>query len=289
MTIEALKKRLKTTEDLRSIVSTMKALSSVSILQYEQANNSLKKYRDNLVDAFQALVLSQGMPEISKDKSAPKYLFILVGSDTGLVGKFNQEIMEKSIFWLKKHNINPAEVSFITIGKRITAIAEQKKVKIFAKYASANSAKTINSMAETLIIKIEEATRKMHSNHIFIWYHKRNKAAPVSLEHQKLIPFNYEKMKAVQKKPWPTNNLVQTDLKKEVFFTELVYQILGISLISFLNYSLAAEHFIRMTNMQAAEKNIDENLAQMNLEYQQQRQEQITGELIDIVAGYQAM
>ena len=38
MTIEALQKRIKTTEDLRSIVSTMKALSSVSILQYEQAN-----------------------------------------------------------------------------------------------------------------------------------------------------------------------------------------------------------------------------------------------------------
>jgi F-type H+-transporting ATPase subunit gamma len=44
-----------------------------------------------------------------------------------------------------------------------------------------------------------------------------------------------------------------------------------------------------MTNMQAAEKNIDEKLAEMNLLFQQQRQEEITGELIDIVAGYQAM
>lgn len=289
MTIETLKKRLKTTEDLRSIVSTMKALSSVSILQYEQANNSLKKYRDNLVDAFQALVLSQGLPEISKEKSSPKYLFILIGSDSGLVGKFNQEILLQIEQWLRRHKINISDVWFITVGKRITALAEQKKLKIFAKYASANSAKIINSIAETLIIKIEEATQKKRLNNVIIWYHKRVKSAPVSLEHQKLIPFNYEKMKAVKKKPWPTNNLVQTDLKKEVFFRELIYQILGISLISFLNYSLASEHFIRMTNMQAAEKNIDENLEEMNLEFQQQRQEQITGELIDIIAGYQAM
>ena len=41
--------------------------------------------------------------------------------------------------------------------------------------------------------------------------------------------------------------------------------------------------------VQAAEKNIDEKLAEMNLLFQQQRQEEITGELIDIIAGYQAM
>ena len=289
MTIEALQKRIKTTEDLRSIVSTMKALSSVSILQYEQANRALKKYRDNLSDAFQALVLSQGLPEVIKEKSAPRYLFILIGSDSGLVGRFNKEVIEQTSDWLKSNNINISDVWFITIGKRIAALAEQKHLKIFAKYASANSVKVVNSIAETLIIKIDEATRKQHINNIHILYHKRGKSTSVSLEHQTLIPFNYEKMKNLSKKKWPTNNLVQTDLKRDVFFSEIINQILGISLVSFLNFSLAAEHFIRMTNMQAAEKNIDENLEEMNLAFQQQRQEEITGELIDIVAGYQAM
>jgi F-type H+-transporting ATPase subunit gamma len=124
---------------------------------------------------------------------------------------------------------------------------------------------------------------------VYILYHKRSKATSVILEEQKIIPFNYEKMRSISKKKWATNNLVQTDLQKNVFLREITNQILGISLISFLNFSLAAEHFIRMTNMQAAEQNIDENLEEMNLEYQQQRQEEITGELIDIIAGYQAI
>ncbi len=289
MTIEALQKRIKTTEDLRSIVSTMKALSSVSILQYEQANRVLKKYRENLSDAFQALVLSQGLPEVIKDKSTPRYLFILIGSDSGLVGKFNREVIEKSENWLKANSININDVWFITIGKRISAIAEQKRLRIFAKYASANSVKTVNSIAETLIIKIDEATTKKRVTNVHILYHKRGKASAVDLEHQTLIPFNYEKMKSLKKKKWPTNNMVQTDLKKEVFFREIINQILAISLISFLNFSLIAEHFVRMTNMQTAEKNIDENLEEMNLAFQQQRQEAITGELIDIIAGYQAI
>ena len=136
MTIEALQKRIKTTEDLRSVVSTMKSLSSVSILQYEQANVTLKKYRENLIDAFHAMVLSQGLPELSKDKSAPRYLFILIGSDSGLVGRFNKEVIEQTSDWLKSNNINISNVWFITIGKRIAALAEQKHLKIFAKYVS---------------------------------------------------------------------------------------------------------------------------------------------------------
>jgi F-type H+-transporting ATPase subunit gamma len=41
--------------------------------------------------------------------------------------------------------------------------------------------------------------------------------------------------------------------------------------------------------MQNAEKNIDESLEDMNLQYQQQRQESITDELIDVISGAEAM
>ena len=44
MDIEGLQKRIKTTKDLRSIVSTMKSLSAVSIIQYDSALKSLIEY-----------------------------------------------------------------------------------------------------------------------------------------------------------------------------------------------------------------------------------------------------
>ena len=89
MTIEALKKRIKVTEDLREIVGTMKALSSVSILQYEQANTALAQYRRNLQDAFQALIKQGGLPNSDVKAEHGKQLVILIGTDNGMVGKFN--------------------------------------------------------------------------------------------------------------------------------------------------------------------------------------------------------
>ena len=105
MSSEALKKRIKTTQDLREIVSTMKSLSSVSILQYEQANSALEKYRRNLRDAFHALIRKEGIHSLRVNASQPeKHLIILIGSDSGMVGKFNKEIIQnlEQIFWHNK-------------------------------------------------------------------------------------------------------------------------------------------------------------------------------------------
>ena len=56
MSMESLQRRIKTTQDLRDIVSTMKSLSSVSILQYDQAGIALEQYLKNILDAFHALI-----------------------------------------------------------------------------------------------------------------------------------------------------------------------------------------------------------------------------------------
>lgn len=288
MSIEALQKRIKTTEDLRGIVNTMKTLSSVSILQYEQANTTLKAYRENLKNAFWALVKIYGIPQIPAVRGNQRYLLVLFGSDSGMVGKFNKEILSNVYEWLRAKKLKRNDVMLITVGKRITMLAEQEKFKIFAKYASANSAKAVGSIAEAVIIKIEQAINKHHINNVVLWYHKRSKQS-VELMKRKILPFNTDSLVRLKDKKWPTNNVPQITVKPEKLFSALVDQSLIISVVTMLNYSLAAEHFLRMTNMQNAEKNIDDNLEELNLTFQQMRQEQITGELIDVVAGYQAV
>lgn len=289
MTIEALKKRIKVTEDLREIVGTMKALSSVSILQYEQANTALAQYRRNLQDAFQALIKQGGLPNMGEKSEQGKQLVILIGTDNGMVGKFNKEILDKAKADFKKQGVSLKNTLFLTIGKRLGGLAAQSNLKLYAKYAVANSVKMVNTIAETVIMKIDEATRKEHITSVCVWYHKRNKNEPVSVQKQQIIPFDFAAYQKLKDKPWGTNNLPLIPIERKQMFAALLNEYLTIALASQLNYSLAAEHYTRMTNMQNAEKNIDESLEQMNLEYQQERQENITDELIDVISGAEAV
>ena len=162
MSMESLSKRIKTTEDLRNIVSTMKSLSSVSILQYEQAQKSLIEYTHTIRNAFHALIKTNAVfiPTHEQAPKTPKTIAIVIGSDNGLVGRFNKEIMQTAGDTLKEKGISLKEAVFITVGKRVAALAEQQGLDLFAKYAVSNSIKAINSIASTVIVRMEEAMEK---------------------------------------------------------------------------------------------------------------------------------
>jgi len=53
--------------------------------------------------------------------------------------------------------------------------------------------------------------------------------------------------------------------------------------------SLASENASRLASMQASEKNIEEQLAQLHAQFQQERQTAITEEMLEIVSGFEAL
>lgn len=290
MSVEALQKRIKTTQELRDIVNNMKTLSSVSIWQYEQANKALDKYRRNLRNAFHALMLNNGVPKVAqKNKTPQKYLYILIGTDNGMVGKFNKEIIEKVRSDMRAKKIARKDTLFFVVGRRLASLVEHSGLPIYDSIGIFNSVKVVSSLAEKVLLAIDRATLKERVDYVAVCYHRRQSNITVVLENKQIIPYDRSIWKNMYDKPWETNNFPQVSGDKRRMFTALINEALMISMVRFLNDSLASEHFTRMTNMQEAEKNIDENLERMNLEYQQQRQENITDELIDVISGADAM
>jgi F-type H+-transporting ATPase subunit gamma len=75
----------------------------------------------------------------------------------------------------------------------------------------------------------------------------------------------------------------------EALFSAFVQQYLFVTLYRATVESLASENAGRLSSMQAAEKNIEERLTDLNADYRSSRQNAITGELLDIVAGFEAL
>ena len=103
------------------------------------------------------------------------------------------------------------------------------------------------------------------------------------------MPFSYEWVERLKKINWPGHNFPTFSLPASEINSALVRERVMIDLCQSITEALSAEHHMRLTTMQAAEKNIDENLEKMNLQYQQIRQENITTELLDVVSGAEAL
>ena len=75
----------------------------------------------------------------------------------------------------------------------------------------------------------------------------------------------------------------------ERLLSHLVRQYLFVSLFRACAESLASENASRIAAMQAAEKNIEERLDEFQDAFNKMRQSAITEELLDIVAGFEAL
>lgn len=287
MTLESLSKSIKTTTDLRGIVNTMKALSSASILQYERAQQSLENYMENIKKAFQVLMINNEL-KMPPEKAFKGAIAIVIGADNGLVGRFNKDVLAQAVTYLNEQGVLEKDTCFISVGKRIASLLESGQYQIKAKYASSNSIKTISSIAQSVISKMELALSEQPNARVFLFYHKRM-GSVVQMEKTLIWPSSEENFKRLKKKKWATNNIPTFRMSPQKMRTFLMREYLTMVLFSAITMSLAAEHYTRMINMQNAEKNIDERLEEMNLLYQQKRQEAITEELIDIVSGAEAM
>lgn len=81
--------------------------------------------------------------------------------------------------------------------------------------------------------------------------------------------------------------MLVTDRRRAM--SRLVQHYLFVSLFRACAESLASENASRIAAMQAAEKNIEERLDELHGVFNQLRQDAITEELIDIVAGFEAL
>jgi F-type H+-transporting ATPase subunit gamma len=77
-------------------------------------------------------------------------------------------------------------------------------------------------------------------------------------------------------------------MQRETLLGRLVQQYLFVLVFRACAESQASEHASRLAAMQAAQRNLDERLDDVNMTYRRARQDAITAELLDVVAGFEA-
>ncbi len=289
MSQEILNKRIKTTNDLRGIVSTMKMLSSVSVGQFEKALKSLKQCNENLYLAFQGLFVQENfqfeVPEISKQKN--KVLAIVIGSDNGLVGRFNRDVIKKMQDTLYDQ-FPQSQIKVITVGKRLAHFNFPKETPKLACYNNSNTIKEISPLSNVILAKIHHSVSHEGFDSVWLFYTSRQ-ATGLKVQAEQLIPFQKGILENLKTKKWTGRSLPLVTADYKELFSAFIHEYFTLSVTHALTASLASEHYTRMIHMQQAEKNIDEKLNELELLYQQMRQNQITDELIDIVSGAEAI
>lgn len=294
-TPESLKNTINSTQDLYSVVKTMKALAAVSIRQYEQAVESLAEYNRTVKMGFQILLRERYFAgeslalNIREKLKIPetKLGAIAFGSDQGLCGQFNEQIAQYTKKQLQEVS-NSQSVSIAVIGSRLMPYFRSTPYQIAAQFNLPTSATAIGETVQDILLMLDRWQQEGIGK-ILLFYNQPTSGASYRSRTRQLLPLDPDWLLSLEQKPWSSSVLPTFTMDWEELFSELISQYLFVSLYRALAASLASENASRLAAMQSAQKNIEERLDDLNSQYRRQRQSAITSELLDVVAGFEAL
>lgn len=287
-TFEALGRRIDTTKDLRAIISTMKSLSMVSVHQYDQAVTALKAYRRTIELGFQVLMREHVDLDLGYRDVGP-IIAIPFGSDHGLCGRFNDQIVQFALAELGLPKAAVAELLWLPVGAQIAARLEAQNQPVDEQVRLPGSVNGLTATTQELLLAIDGWRTERGAARVVLFHNRRTDQASAETSITQIWPLDRTWLQSIAGRPWPSRRLPTFTMKPDELLASLVRQHLFVMIFRAGAESLASEHATRLMAMQAAERNIDERLDEMNGRFRRMRQQSITEELLDVVAGFESL
>ena len=284
-TLEILSSKIETTEEIGSIVRTMKAVSAVSIRQYEQAVLALKDFHQTIELGLQ-VVLRNERAEIQWERmSEGRTAAIVFGSDRGLCGGFNRSVVDVAAGELGRTTKGAEAPLIVAVGARVAARLEGVGLPPTKVFLLPGSVAGLTRTAQSILIQADRWREEERIAKIRIFANRRTAHAQAEPTARTLFPIPTKYLSGLAKRPWPTRQLPTFTVAPGQLLSWLIRQHLFVTVYHIGAQSLASEHASRLASMQGAERNIAERLDELTAAYRRTRQDAITTELMDIVAG----
>lgn len=288
--LEELKHSIDTVEDLQSIVRTMKALSAASINQYERSLASLEKYNRTVEMGLHVVLRGRREKNIQEKAgrgAGGRLGAVVFGSDRGLCGRFNEEIAEYAVAKMNGFQVHLEDRVILSVGARVDAALQALHHPVLESFFVPGSVSGITETVQQILIAIDEWRNQRGVEHVLLFYHQHANGASTSEPRMlHLVPVDLARFRRLADEPWPSHGLPTYSMDAETLFSALIREYFFISVFSACTHSLLSEHLSRLVSMQGAEKNINEHMEELNAQFHQKRQQQITEELLDVISGF---
>jgi len=272
-----LKQRIKAIQVIKKITHAMRLISMSSRLKMIKHSENLQFFRDEITPLLCSL--ENVHPSIDQNQSFNKNIWILIGSEKGLCGNFNNIIFNHFQEQLK--NINIKEYSFITVGKEAGDYLSEQGIKITARYDKLST----NHIEKTASLLYEYLLEHKDSYQTVTCFYNKSKTFFVQ------EPCRYQLLPVKPQDSCSINDSVNLDnyywAQPPADVILCIFQsFLKLNVLFILSQSIISEQSARFLSMDSSTRNAENLLKKMNLEYNKIRQAKITRELTELISSF---
>ncbi|MBW7942171.1 MAG: F0F1 ATP synthase subunit gamma [Candidatus Kuenenia stuttgartiensis] len=280
LTLERLRRKIQSAEDLHAIVKTMKTLAAINVRHYEEAVEAVSGYYRTIEMGLQ-VVLQKGEGEVVSKISGKE--------KTAGCGGFNSQITSYALESMYSKSIAHERYVLLCVGVRAADLIEERGHPVEEIFPVPASHSELVETGYKIVTALNSLEEKGKITKVILFHHKLLSSTSCKPQTAHLLPLDQEWLDALAGKKWPSHIIPTFTMERRKLFSTLVRQYIFVLLYRALAESMASENASRLSSMQTAEKNIKETVEGLNMSYRHQYQTSITEELLDIVAGFEAL
>jgi F-type H+-transporting ATPase subunit gamma len=288
--LKELKGRINSVKSTQKITKAKQMVAAAKLRKAQAAAEAARPYAARLAEVMASLAskvtVSENSPKLLAGTGSDQvHLLVVANSDKGLAGAFNSNIVKAAMLKARALEAAGKTVLFYLVGKKGRAVIRRNYPKsVLQMFDTTDVREPGYNEAERIadeLVTLYEAG-KFDVAHLF--FSKFRNALTQEPTEQQIIPVPAPKVAIAD-----TGAVVEYEPDEEEILAALLPRYLRTQIFGALLENNASEQGASMTAMDNATRNAGELINALTIQYNRSRQAAITTELIEIIAGAEAL
>ena len=287
-TQQDIKRRISSVNNTKKITKAMELVAGSRLRRAQARIEALRPYANSMqqlmVDVAAATGEAHDQPLLARRDVKTVAVVALTG-DRGLAGAFNANVVRRALEIAREQRAAGNEVVWLVVGRRGASTLRFRRQSITADYTGITD-RPAYADAQAIAKRVAALYSDGEVDRVVMVYNHFLSALTQRLDEVELLPVPEEAITG-DAATIEGSYIYEPDGRE--ILAELIPAYLEITVYRALLESTASEHGSRMTAMRNASDNAGELISDLTLKMNRARQAEITQEILEVVAGADAL
>jgi F-type H+-transporting ATPase subunit gamma len=293
-TVQDIKRRLRSVRNTRKITKAMELVAAAKLRRAEARIEAMRPYaermRELMIGTARATP-SRQFPLMEDREQIGTTAILPITGDRGLAGAFNAQIIRRALALEAEARSDGQDVKWVVVGKKGRSTLRFRRYEIADAWTGFTDQPSYAD-AGAIARKIAELFTEREADRVVIIYNHYVSPLTQTVALEDLLPIPRTALDEDEDKSAYDIALegdVIYEPEPEEILARLLPTYLETSVYRALLESAASKHGAQMTAMRNASKNAGELIDRLTLDMNRARQAEITQEILEVVAGADAL
>jgi F-type H+-transporting ATPase subunit gamma len=291
--VQDLKRRIRSVRNTRKITKAMELVASARLRRAEARIEAMRPYADRMLELMagtaRAATSVRSVPLLQR-REVKAVAIVAVTGDRGLAGAFNGQILRRAFALERQCRSEGLEVRWLVSGKKGRSTLTFRRYQLTASWAGFSDRPSYPD-AQAIAHRVGELYVTGEVDRVVVVYNHYVSPLVQRVTEQEVLPVPEHLLESSEEER--RDDALRGDFiyepEAEEILERLVPVYLETELYRALLESAASEQGARMTAMRNASKNAGELIDDLTLRMNRARQAEITQEILEVVAGADAL